>query len=290
MSTLLILGLIFLYSFQTLFCTLFNDRYTGSKAASPYVFCVVEAIAIPLVSLAFNGFRFAPSGLTVLLGVLNAAVLFIYNTSLIAAGRRGSYAFLNVMMLFGGILIPIVYTSIAYGEKPSLLQWGAIAVMLAACFLMNRDDIKLSGTSPVYYLLCLALFVSNGAYGTLLKIQSNSAGDESREMVMLTYFLMGVIAFFMLLRTEKKDTLKAFRFDKRSLPPLLICLLSAAAAINLLVFILPLVNTAVLYTTDNGGVLVLSCVYSVLIFKEKLSPSKLAGMILAVASIVALSI
>ena len=108
MSTILIAVIILLYSFQTLFCTLFNDRYTGSKAASPYVFCVVEAIAIPLVSLAFNGFRFAPSGLTVLLGVLNAAMLFVYNTSLIAAGRRGSYAFLNVMMLFGGILIPIV--------------------------------------------------------------------------------------------------------------------------------------------------------------------------------------
>ena len=196
------------------------------------------------------------------------AAVFAYLGGQVGAGTAMhlSEDFLNVMMLFGGILIPIVYTSIAYGEKPTALQWGAIAVMLAACFLMNRDDIKLSGTSPVYYLLCLALFVSNGAYGTLLKIQSNTAGDESREMVMLTYFLMGVIAFAMLLRTEKKDTLKAFRFDKRSLPPLLICLLSAAAAINLLVFILPLVNTAVLYTTDNGGVLVLSCVYSVLIF------------------------
>ncbi len=290
MSMLLILGLIVLYSFQTLFCTLFNDRYTGSKAASPYVFCVVEAIAIPLVSLVLNGFRVSISGVTLLLGVLNAAALFVYNISLIAAGRRGSYAFLNVMMLFGGILIPIIYSAIVYGEKPSWLQWLAIVVMLAACFMMNKDDIRLSGTSPVYYLLCLALFVSNGAYGTFMKIQSTAAEAEGREMVMLTYFLMGVIAFVMLLRTERKDALKAFRVDRRSLPPLLACLLSAAAAINLLVFILPMVNTAVLYTTDNGGVLVLSCVYSVLIFKEKLSPTKVAGMVLAVASIVALSL
>ena len=85
-------------------------------------------------------------------------------------------------------------------------------------------------------------------------------------------------------------TMKCSELTTDILKPLLLCLLSAAAAINLLVFILPLVNTAVLYTTDNGGVLVLSCVYSVLIFKEKLTPSKLAGMILAVASIVALSI
>lgn len=290
MSIVLIAGLVLLYSFQTLFCTLFNERYTGSKAASPYVFCVVEAIAIPLVSLAFNGFRFAPSGLTVLLGVLNAAMLFVYNTSLIAASRRGSYAFLNVAMLFGGILIPVVYTAFAYGEMPGWLQWVAIVLMLAACFMMNKDDIRLSGTSPVYYLLCLALFVSNGMYGTLLKIQSNAAESESKEMVMVTYFLMGVMALIVLLRTEGKKTLQAFRFTRRSLLPLLICLLSAAAAINLLVYILPLVNTAVLYTSDNGGVLVLSCVYSVLIFKEKLSPSKLIGMAMAVVSIVALSL
>lgn len=290
MSALLITGLIVLYSFQTLFCTLFNERYTGSKAASPYVFCVVEAIAITLVSFAFNGFSFAPSGITVLLSVLNAAMLFVYNTSLIAASRRGSYAFLNVAMLFGGILIPIIYSAAVYGEMPGWLQWAAIAVMLAACFMMNKDDIRLSGTSPVYYLLCLALFVSNGMYGTLLKIQSAAAETESKEMVMMTYSMMGVMALLMLLRTEKKQTLQAFRFTKRSILPLTVCLLSAAAAINLLVFVIPMVNTAVLYTTENGGVLVLSCVYSVLIFREKLTPSKLIGMVLAVISIVALSV
>ncbi len=290
MSFLLILGLIALYSFQTLFCTLFNDRYTGKKSAASLVFCVVEAIAIPLVSLAFNGFRFAPSRSTLLLGVLNAVVLFVYNTSLMAASRRGSYAFLNVAMLFGGILVPIIYTAVVYGERPGWLQWAAIVVMLAACVLMNRDEIQLSGVSPAYYLLCLALFLANGAYGTLLKIQSTVAETESKEMVMITYALMGAIGFLMLLRREKKETLRAFRFDRRCLWPLLICLLSAATAINLLVFVIPLVNTAVLYTVENGGVLVLSCVYSVLIFREKLSPTKVAGMVLAVASMVVLSV
>ena len=82
----------------------------------------------------------------------------------------------------------------------------------------------------------------------------------------------------------------AFKFNVKCLIPLIICLISAASAINLLTYILPFVDTAMFYTVENGGVLVLSAVYSVLFFKEKLRPVKAAGIILAVVSITILSI
>ena len=43
---------------------------------------------IALVTFAFNGFRFHASLPTLLLGLLNALMLFIYNTSLIKASRK----------------------------------------------------------------------------------------------------------------------------------------------------------------------------------------------------------
>ena len=46
----------------------------------------------------------------------------------------------------------------------------------------------------------------------------------------------------------------------------------------------------VLYTIDNGGVLVLAAVYSVILFKEKIDKLKLFGIILATLSIVALAL
>jgi len=46
----------------------------------------------------------------------------------------------------------------------------------------------------------------------------------------------------------------------------------------------------ILYTVDNGGVFVLSAIYSVIFFKEKIDKFKLIGMILAVLSIVALAL
>ena len=71
---------------------------------------------------------------------------------------------------------------------------------------------------------------------------------------------------------------------------LVLSLLSAALAVNVLVLCLPLVNTVILYTVECGGVLVLASLYSYFIFKEKFDTAKIIGIVLAVISITALSI
>ena len=107
---------------------------------------------------------------------------------------------------------------------------------------------------------------------------------------MLTFALTGLIAFVQMLLTEKKETFSAFHLNKKCVLPLIVCILSASLAINLLVLVLPLVNTAVLYTVENGGVLVLAALYSVIFFREKLRPVKTAGILLAVAAITVMSL
>lgn len=289
LSILLITLLILLYSFQTLFCKLYADNYPGKHELSTPVFCLLESIAIAVISFGFAGFKFEMSPITLILGIANGIVLFVYNTSVIGAGDRGSYAFMNVAMLFGGILIPMIYSTVMGDSALTLPKYIAIGTMLFACLLMNIESIKLSGTKFSYYIFCLLLFLSNGAYGTLLKIQSSANENQSQEMVIITYAIMGVIAFIQLFAKEKKDTLKAFKFNAKSLIFLLLCLLSAGFAINMLVILIPLIDVAVLYTVDNGGVLMLSAIYSMLFFKEKPSLPKIIGIIIAVISLVVLS-
>ena len=290
MSFLLIAVIILLYSFQTLFCKLYTDRYPGRADLASPVFCVLEGIFVTLFTFAFGGFRFNISPFTLLMGVLNALALFAYNLSLIKAGSRGSYAFMNVIMLFGGLSVPSVYGAVFLNEAISPLKILAIVAVLVSCLLMNLEDIKLKNTPFSYYVFCLILFVANGMYGTFVKMQSVYRDAEKQEMVMLTFALTGLIAFIQLLAAEKKNTLAAFKLNKKCILPLALCILSAALAINLLVLVLPLVNTAVLYTVENGGVLVLAALYSVLFFREKLRPVKAAGILLAVAAITVMSL
>ena len=290
MNFLLIAVIILLYSFQTLFCKLYTDRYPGRADLASPVFCVIEGVFVTLFTFAFGGFRFEVSPFTLLMGVLNAVALFAYNQSLIQASIRGSYAFMNVILLFGGLLVPSVYGAVFLNEPLSLVKIFSILAVLVSCVLMNLEDIKLKNTPVSYYIFCVILFVANGLYGTFVKMQSVHRDDQKQEMIMLTFFLTGVLAFVQLLMQERKNTLAAFRLNAKCILPLAVCILSASLAINLLVLVLPLVDTAVLYTVENGGVLVLAALYAVLFFREKLRPVKAAGILLAVAAITAMSL
>ncbi len=284
-STLLIITLVLLYSFQTLLCKFYSDNYTGKHELASPVLCVMQSIAIALLSWGFAGFKFEISLVSILFGAINAAVLFGYNTSLIKAGDRGSYAFMNMMMLFGGIFVPMLYVSVTTGELPSAIECAAIATMIIACVLMNIENIKLGGVKASYYIFCLLLFIFNGLYGTLLKAQEQYNPNESREMIIISYGLMGIIALVQLLVKEKKNTFKAFCFNKKSGLFLLLFLIVSGLAVNVLVLLLRYINAAVLYTVDNGGVMMLSAVYSITLFKEKSTPLKIIGIVVAVISL-----
>lgn len=284
-SILLIIGLVVLYSLQTLFCKFYSDNYPSNPELSSPVLCVTQSIAIALLTFAFTGFKFDISLLSFVFGALNAAVLFGYNTSLIKAGERGSYAFMNMMMLFGGIFVPLVYSSVTTGTFPSLIQCVAIGAMIVACLLMNIENIKLGGAKISYFVFCILLFLFNGLYGVLLKAQEQHSADESQEMVIISYGFMGVIALVQLLFKEKRATLKAFCFNKKSAIFLILFLIISGLAVNVLVFLLKEINETVLYTVDNGGVMMLSAIYSITLFKEKATPLKIIGIVIAIASL-----
>ena len=71
---------------------------------------------------------------------------------------------------------------------------------------------------------------------------------------------------------------------------LLLCCVSATAAAHLMLYLLTLVEAPVLYTIDNGGVLVLSVLYSCILFHEKPDAAQIAGIALSAASITMLSL
>ena len=290
LSVLLIAGIILLYSFQTLFCTLYNHRYPGKAEWAAPTFCALEGVFITLITWALNGFRFHLSPPTLLFGVLNALVLLGYNSSLMAAGKRGSYAVFNMSLQYGAILIPMAYSALFLREGTTPVQWAGVGLMLIAFLLMNWER-KIEKTAKKgFYVFCALLFLFNGLYSVFLKMQSMACENESAEMIMLTFGVMGLAALIRLAAAEKRNTLRAFRQSRRSLPPLIACLLSAGLAINGLVAVLPRVNSVVLYTVENGGVLLLSCLYAVLLFREKPAPKKVAGVAVAIVSITLLSL
>lgn len=285
--------MILFFSFQSLFTRLYSASYAGPDAskATP-VFSVCYGVFIAAASFLLGGMTFAPSWQTILLGLINAGMLVLYNTSIIEAGNRGSYAFLMVASMFGGILVPMAIGLLFLGETLSGLQIVAVLMMLASLVLMNVRTISFKGASKSYYLWCIALFFANGLYGAINNLQTQVMdGAQRTEMLTILYLFSALAAIAMeLFKSEGKQLAQGFKMGKKSAIFMVITCVSATAAANLLLYILTLMSSSVLYTIDSGAVLVLSILYSLVLFKEKPTWEVVLGMVIAVASIVLINI
>jgi len=297
MSAILITIMIMVYTMQSLFCRFYSMNYPGDEKNTSFVYSVISGIAVTLLTFAINGFTFAPSWQTVLLGVLNAIALLGYNLALIKATALGSYSITMIVMLFGGILIPLFCSVLIYQQPMAGMEFAAIGIMLVAMIFLNLDGLLVKNkeekkpVSVQYVFYCALVFVCNGVYGQLLSTQQILMKETQRaEMIMITYIVMAVMAFAVLAGRLKKDTFAAFRQNKKSALFLALTCLAVFTALNMLMVVLSLINPAILYTIDNGGVLVLSALCSLVFFKEKFTPAKTVGVVLATASIVIFSV
>ena len=286
--------MILFFSFQSLFTRLYSANYAGPDAskATP-VFSVVYGVFIAAASFLLGGMTFAPSWQTILLGLLNAGMLVLYNTSIIEAGNRGSYSFLMVASMFGGILVPMAIGQFFLGETPlTALQITAVLMMLASLVLMNVRTISFKGASKSYYIWCLALFFANGLYGAINNLQTQVMDGAQRTEMLTILYLCSALAVIITecVKGQGKQLLSGFKMGKKSVLFMVITCLSATAAANLLLYILTLMSSSVLYTIDSGAVLVLSILYSLILFKEKPTWEQVVGMVIAVASIVLINI
>ena len=292
MTALMVALTVFVFSLQALFLKLFSEHYDNpdSTLASP-VFSVIYGLFAATATLIIAGFRFAPSPATLRLGVLNALMLLTYTTAMIQAGRTGSYSVQMISVLFGGILVPMIYGALFLGEALTPLQLLGVGLMLLSFVLMNLRGLTLKGSSKVFLLWCLALFLSNGFYGVFMNLQqARMNGAERNEMIVLTFAGMAALYALIQLIRSPRALRAGFRMSKKPLIFLALCCCVATAGAHMMLYVLTLVDETIFYTIENGGVLILSVLYSVLLFHEKLARTQIVGIVLAGASIVMLSL
>jgi drug/metabolite transporter (DMT)-like permease len=292
-SNLLIALMILIYTFQAAFANLYAKHYTGKKTYSSPVYSVIYGLLVALVTFAFSGFSFHPSRATLIFGIVNGAALVLYNTLIIKAAGLGPFSVTMMFNLSGGILIPTLWSVLHDGERLAWHQIAAICLMLIAFFFLNPEDKKEaeSGKLSAKFIFTVALLgCTNGLYGILMNAaEKNAKGSENTEMIVTTFFVSALFALIVLILRAKKEAFPAFRMNVKAAASALAASVCACAAVNLLMFVLSLVSPAVLYTMDNGGVLIVSVLWSALVLREKLGKKKLIGLILAIIAIFALS-
>ena len=292
---LLVPIMVFMYSFQSLFTRLYSANYAGpdSKQSTP-VFSVCYGLFIGAASLIAGLIRnasFAPTWHTWLCALANALMLFLYNTSMIESGNRGSYSFLMIASMSGGILVPLVF-ELLRGQPITPVQGFAMVLMIASFVVMHCRGLSLKGSSGLYYFWCAVLFLSNGSYAIFMSLQTElTNGMQSTEMNTILFTCTALIAIAtQLFRGRGKQLIQGFRMGKKAALFLLICCAAATTAVNLLLLILPHTIDSIIYTIDNGGVLILSIIYSLVLFKERPKVEQWIGMAMAFVSLILISL
>ena len=279
LSYLLILMMVLLYTFQSVFCKQYAKYYPGDPRHATPVFTIVGGIVVAVVSFFFSGMTFSASPLTLLLGVANAITLYCYNYSVIQCTRNGSYSVLMVFSVAGGIILPAIFARIVFGDDLSLLGILFILLIIASVYMVSSK----SGASKItrkFLMYCFLLAFFNGVYGILLDVQQRLTGVEEKEEMVTATFLMAAIFSLVTLLFRRANIPAAMKQTKISFVYLMAYAIVAALAVNLLVLIIPLVNVTILYTMDNAGVMLLSVLCSCIFYKEKLSPLNIVGCIL----------
>ena len=287
MEILVITAVVLFATGQSLFCRMYPSAQNGRGAVQ---FSVLYAFLAGVCTLAIGGFRYAPSGTTLLLGALNAVMLLTYNIAMVHAGNLGSFAFLMIGVLSGGILVPMAYDLLFLGTRLNAWQIAAVAMMLVSFVMMNRDG--LSGKKSGAYLAWVGvLFLVNGLYGTLMGLQQNAMEFTQRsEMIVTTYLGTAVIGTLFSLVRERGEFFRGFRMSGRAAAFLGASALCCTGSVNLLLYAMKLVRLTVLNVTVNGGVLVISAGLAYFVFREKMTAWKIAGIGLAAVSVILLSI
>lgn len=299
---LMVAGLIALYTMQSLFTKLYTDSYPGDSGVAASVLTFVSGMAVVLITfLGFSGFKFDFNIWCILIGAVNAVALYLYNLFIVKASGKGPYSIVMMFNLSGGIIIPIIAalvmgwdTSWSTPFKATVNLVSIILIITAVYFVSNKKE-EGGKITPAFLLSCFGLAVANGTYGLLLTLQQQTAaagGEANRdEMIITTYFFAALIALVTGVMKQGGGFFRSVtKQNKKSLIFLIGTSLVFALGINLIVIIIPFLDTTILYTIDNSSVLIMSVLCSCIFFKEKLSLLNVIGIFMMVTALVSMNL
>ena len=260
-------------------------RFTQAHSRTPLVSVVVNYIVAGSVLAVYGSLRglyWHPNAL--LCGLLTG---LFYPTALMLILKNMGQRGMAVTVASTGLaqMMPVV-TAIAFGERPTHLQYGAIAAaILALPFLSLSTVAGRSITGRPRFLLLVALILCQGGAMSGNYVASQLVPLEAKTTYMLTLFLWALtvsigLLFFLERRIaiERNDVARGGVFG-------------AFNACNLILMLAALerISGTVFYAALGAGVFLLNTVFAVTLWRERFRAFGYIGLALSVTGIVLLT-
>ena len=254
------------------------------------IFCFLSILLIYL----FSGTEFSFSVFSVLLGAALAVANILSLEGLLQAQACGSFAYTSVIVALSAI-IPSMSGPVLFGEKVTVSQFAGIGLMIICIILSpGNDGGERRAVNLKWLLFCTVAFVFSGAVGVVQKIHQNNAAHKAEmPALLLTCFFVSFAISGIRLITERGRMKKSGEsLNKLTLAVLLFPAVSGLCfafphTINL--FLSGRLASVVFFPTINLCPMLLTMLYAVFGFKERLTAKQWAGIAVGILSTVFVS-
>ena len=254
------------------------------------IFCFLSILLIYL----FSGTEFSFSVFSVLLGAALAVANILSLEGLLQAQACGSFAYTSVIVALSAI-IPSMSGPVLFGEKVTVSQFAGIGLMIICIILSpGNDGGERRAVNLKWLLFCTVAFVFSGAVGVVQKIHQNNAAHKAEmPALLLTCFFVSFAISGIRLITERGRMKKSGEsLNKLTLTVLLFPAVSGLCfafphTINL--FLSGRLASVVFFPTINLCPMLLTMLYAVFGFKERLTAKQWAGIAVGILSTVFVS-
>ena len=287
MNYVLLFVAVGLFVLQTLCFKEFSRIYM-KDLASYFTFNSLYFVIVVVIMVVLNT---KPQGISLqtLLIAVPFGILFVVTILLyMKAMEHGPLSFSSLLFSFG-LLMPILYGALFYHESISLLQIAAL-MLLFLTFYLGSVSTESGSTkfNAKWLLLCIWALIGNGLIMVLSKAhQMLSPGREVKEFLIVGFGTAAVLSLFMLLRQryiigQRTPHLTQWKF-------VLLVLgagITTAFGNQIVLELSGRLPAIIQFPVVNGGIVLISSILSVLVFREKLTRIKWMGLALGLMALV----
>jgi drug/metabolite transporter (DMT)-like permease len=257
-----------------------------------------QAIVVNYFIAALCGFIFDRSGITAngiieqewFLLALLMGILFISIFTSVAYSAQQAGVSVTVVAMKMSVVIPVVLAVVLYDEKLNAIKTGGIILALISIWLTSKRE----GSSKInmkYFFLPLVVFFGSGIIDSLV----NHAQKEFIRSEMAPLFISSIF----LSAAAAGTAALAYRHFSSGKKPGYKNFIGGIVLGVVNYFTMEMIFRALdsgvmpsslIFTVNNMSIVALSAVAAYILFKEKLSASNWAGIVLAVISIAVIAL
>lgn len=273
------------------------------KAFQKYGVNSLAAIVVNYITAAVTGILFLNSGISIssvihsdwIFICLPLGVLFISIFYLIAlTTQKISISAASVANKMS-VIMPVLYSLIFLGQQLSVVKVTGIVLAMVAVYLSTRSPKKDNVNTALIWLPVL-VFVGSGLIDIAINaanafyIKNNTESASFSICTFLSAFVVGVIILIYMVVVKRNVTLKQVVMPKNIIGGLLLGVPNYFSIFFIFKSLdANVLQSAQLFPVLNLSNVALSAFLGWLVFKEKLSPLNLAGIALAIISILLIS-